>query len=115
MARSQKTPSFKYVTVEQDDSELVIVAGSHGSDSADVLRQDADVSEQVHDQAASKGGSTEKNEKVSARKPTEKADDSYHETTLDDLNHEPMSKMQRAVLLGIAVLVVVFVAYMLFF
>ena len=115
MARSQKTASFKYVTIEQDDSELVIVAGSQESDSADIYRYDTEVHEQEGNRMAGNDGFTEKKVNAPAGKPQEKADDAYHETTLDDLDHEPMSKMQRAVLVGIAVLVVVFVAYVLFF
>lgn len=115
MARSQKTASFKYVTIEQDDSELVVVAGSQGSDSADVHRYDTDMLGQESNRIAGNNGFAEKKVNAPVGKPQEKADDTYHETTLGDLDHEPMSKMQRAVLLGIAVLVVVFVAYVLFF
>ena len=92
MADSVEQATFKYVTIEQDDDELVITAGSHAPEAP------------------------AKEESVSGAVATTVDDvGAFRETTLDDLEHEPMPKMQRAVLLGIAVLVIVFVAYVLFF
>ena len=115
MARSAKTTTFKYITVEPDDSELVIVAGSHKPDAAAASRDDAAMPAQDQNQPTGKGTSAPKSAKPSAEKPAEQVNDAFRETTLDDLDHEPMPKMQRAVLLGIAVLVIAFVAYVLFF
>ena len=116
MVRSQKTTSFKYVTVEQDDSELVIMAGSREPDSVVAAPcDDAGMPAYEQAKATEKSASATKSSKPLAEKPADAADDGYRETTLDDLDHEPMSKMQRAVLLGIAVLVIVFIAYVLFF
>ena len=115
MARSPKPKTFKYVTIEQDDSELVIVAGSHDPGLSVESRRNVDTPTQSQNRAVKKVEPADRGAKPSAEKSSEKEADTYRETTLDDLDHEPMSKMQRAVLLGIAVLVVVFVVYVLFF
>ena len=126
MAQKPDTSSFKYVTVEPDDAELVIMAGSREADPElppAVPKAAAPVGERAvgADLPAEAGGAPSAKKLAAtaqgmpAGKPAEAADGAYRETTLEDLDREPMSKMQRAVLVGIAVLVVAFVAYVLFF
>ena len=145
MADPVGTTPFKYVTVEQDDDELVIEAGlrtpndvkavvsesDEGASPVDDEAKPAHVHVQTSEnakaetasaqaaaatsQAAATLQSAAAGKGPSDKKRAKEADAAYRETTLDDLKHEPMPKMQRAVLAGIAVLVIVFVAYVLFF
>lgn len=125
MAQKPDTSSFKYVTVEPDDAELVIMAGSREADletPPGEQKAAAPVGGAVGADLPAEAGGAPSAKKPAATaqgmpagKPAEAADGAYRETTLEDLDREPMSKMQRAVLIGIAVLVVAFVAYVLFF
>ena len=158
MADPVGTTPFKYVTVDQDDDELVIEAGlrapndvkavvsesDEGASPVDDEAKPAHVHEQTSENAKAEpasGQASAATSQVAAtlqaaaatsqtaatlqsaaagkgpsdKKRAKEADAAYRETTLDDLKHEPMPKMQRAVLAGIAVLVIVFVAYVLFF
>ena len=154
MADPVGTTPFKYVTVDQDDDELVIEAGLRAPNDVKAVVSEADegaspiddeanpahvhaqTSENAKAETASGQAAAATSQSAAAvatsqtaatlqsaaagkgpsdKKRAKEADAAYRETTLDDLKHEPMPKMQRAVLAGIAVLVIVFVAYVLFF
>ena len=145
MADPVGTTPFKYVTVDQDDDELVIEAGLRAPNDVNAVVSESDEGASPIDDEANPAhvhAQTSENAKAepasgqaaaatsqvaatlqaatagkgpSDKKRAKEADAAYRETTLDDLKHEPMPKMQRAVLAGIAVLVIVFVAYVLFF
>lgn len=145
MADQVEQASFKYVRIEQEDDELVIEAGLRHSNAAGPKGRASDAQSSPIDGLSSQTSSIDgsdaqtssidgsdavdsERDQVVPEAPTtnpedarpggERAEDSgdaFHGTTLDDLGREPMPKMQRAVLLGIAALVIAFAIYVLFF
>lgn len=135
MADQVEPASFKYVRIEQEDDELVIEAGLRDSNAAGSKGRASDVQHSSIDgsdaEASSIDGSDavdfERDQRIPEAPPANPVDarpdgmraedsgDAFHGTTLDDLGHEPMPRMQRAVLLGVAALVVAFAIYVLFF
>lgn len=135
MADQVEPASFKYVRIEREDDELVIEAGLRDSNAAgskgrascaqtssidglDVQTSSIDGSDAVdseRDQVVPEASPTDSADARPSDKRAEDSGDAFHGTTLDDLGREPMPKMQRAVLLGIAALVIAFAIYVLFF
>lgn len=125
MADQVEQASFKYVRIEQEDDELVIEAGLRDSNAAgskgrasDAQTSSIDGSDAVdseRDQVVPEAPPTNPEDTRPGGMRAEDSGDAFHGTTLDDLGHEPMPRMQRAVLLGIAALVIAFAIYVLFF
>lgn len=135
MADLVEPTSFKYVRIEQEDDELVIEAGLRDSNAARPKGRASDVQHSSIDGSSSQSSSidgsdavdSERDQRIPEAPPANPEDahpggmraedsgDAFHGTTLDDLGREPMPKMQRAVLLGIAALVIAFAIYVLFF
>lgn len=120
---------FKHISVATDDDDVVIRAGvgagcpepqaakpapcaEDGLQSAaagDVAAAAAEAQDETP--AVGKAPATEEKPVAAKAASPKKKDDGYHETTLDDLKSEPMSKTQKTVIVCALVALVVAVVY----
>lgn len=129
MANAEESMTFKHITIEPEDDELVVRVGSLVEQATKQISSElsaeqparkeqtpAQVPTQSPDQTAvnfNKVVRRAAQRRESGAKKQQVAD-TYRETTLEDLKHDSMSKLQRGVLIGIGVIVIVLVAYALF-
>ncbi|MDO4182234.1 MAG: hypothetical protein Q4E12_01300 [Coriobacteriia bacterium] len=120
---AQKTPAFSHIVIGEEDEDQVIVAGcvpdqppaeepaDQGQPAPAAPAAPTEVDSQPEPAPAAPAASQPA---AASQTPAPQKKDAYQETTLDDLKGQPMSGLQKGILVFLVLCILAFVIFQVF-